>query len=120
MLDALRRGGVVGLVADRDLSGDGLAVELFRAPVTIPEGPATLAVLTGASVIVGRCLRVAPERFVVSGSQLAWEPSGDRRADIESLTRRIAAAMEADIAAAPEQWFGAFQPFWRDLPAGRA
>lgn len=112
MLDALRRGGVVGLVAERDLSGDGLPVDFFGATVTIPQGPATLAVLTGASVIVGRCLRVGAERFEVRAERLAWQPSGDRRTDIESLTRRIAAHMEADIATAPEQWFGAFQRFW--------
>ncbi len=117
MLDALRRGGVIGLVADRDLSGDGLGVDFLGAPVTVPQGPATLAVLTGASVIVGRCLRVAPERFEVRGQQVAWQPSGDRRADIEALTRRIASRMEADIAGAPEQWFGAFQHFW---PEGAA
>ena len=112
MLDALRRGGVVGLVAERDLSGDGLPVDFFGATVTIPQGPATLAVLTGASVIVGRCLRIGAERFEVRAERLVWQPSGDRRADIEALTRRIAAHMEADIAAAPEQWFGAFQRFW--------
>jgi KDO2-lipid IV(A) lauroyltransferase len=117
MLAALRRGGVVGLVADRDLSGDGLRVEMFGTPVTVPEGPATLAVLTGASVIVGRSVRIAPERFEVTGRQVEWSPTGDRRADIEALTRRLAAAMEADIAAAPEQWFAAFQPFWRE-PSG--
>lgn len=120
MLDALRRGGVVGLVADRDLSGEGLLLEMFGAPVTVPEGPATLAVLTGASVIVGRCLRIAPERFEVTGSQVAWSPTGDRGADIEALTRRLAAAMEADIAVAPEQWFAAFQPFWREPGATTA
>ncbi len=117
MLDALRRGGVVGLVAERDLSGDGLPVDFFGATVTIPRGPATLAVLTGASVIVGRCLRVAAERFEVRAERLAWQPSGDRRADIETLTRRIAAHMEADIATAPDQWFGAFQRFWPEPEA---
>jgi phosphatidylinositol dimannoside acyltransferase len=112
MLDALRRGGVVGLIADRDLSGDGLPVELFGAPTTVPRGPATLAVLTGASVIVGRCIRVGRERFEVRAEQLPWQPSGDRRSDVDALTRRIAAHMEADIASAPTQWFGAFQRYW--------
>lgn len=114
MLDALRAGGVVGLVAERDLSGSGLRVEFFGEPVTLPEGPATLAVMTGASVIVGRCLRLGPDRFQVHAAQVAWSPSGDRRADIETLTRRIGERMEADIAIAPEQWFGAFQRFWQE------
>ena len=117
MLDALRAGGVVGLVAERDLSGSGLRVDFFDRPVTIPEGPATLAVMTNASVIVGRCLRIGPDRFEVSGGEVAWSPSGDRRADIKDLTRRIGQRMEADIASAPEQWFGAFQRFWPEEAA---
>lgn len=115
MIDALRRGGVVGLVAERDLSGDGLPVEFFGHRVTMPQGPATLAVLTGAAVIVGRSLRIGPERFEVRAHQLEWTPTGDRHADIEALTRRIAARMESDIATAPEQWFGAFQRFWPEV-----
>lgn len=117
MLAALRAGGIVGLVAERDLSGSGLRVDFFGHPVTIPEGPATLAVITNASVIVGRCLRLGPDRFEVTGEEVTWSPSGDRRADIENLTRRIGQRMEADIASAPEQWFGAFQRFWPEGPA---
>jgi len=41
--------------------------------------------------------------------------SGDRRADAAELTRAIAARFEVDIGAAPEQWWGAFQPYWPDL-----
>ncbi len=114
MLNALRAGGVVGLVADRDLSGNGLPVELFGATTTMPIGPAWLAVTTGAAVIVGRCIRTGRDRFTVTGDRLAWEPGGERRREIEALTRRIASHMEADIAAAPAQWFGAFQPFWSE------
>ena len=39
--------------------------------------------------------------------------SGDRRADTAVLVERIAARFERDIGEAPEQWWGAFQPFWR-------
>ncbi len=42
-------------------------------------------------------------------------PSGDRRADAVALATRIAARFERDIGDAPEQWWGAFQPFWPDL-----
>jgi len=112
MMAALRRGGVVGLIADRDLTGDGLPVTFFGGATSAPLGPATLAVLTGATLIVGRSLRRGPEHFVVSGEVLDWQPSGNRRADIESLTRRMVKHMERDIGDAPEQWFGAFQPFW--------
>lgn len=114
MMAALRRGGVVGLIADRDFSGDGLPVTFFGHPTSAPLGPATLAVLTNATLIVGRSLRLGPERFTVRGEEIEWRRSGNRRDDIAALTRRMVAHMERDIAEAPEQWFGAFQPFWKE------
>jgi lauroyl/myristoyl acyltransferase len=115
MIRTLRAGGVVGLVADRDLSGDGLPVTLFGHPTTMPLGPAWLAVTGGASLIVGRCIRTGPDRFHAAGERLDWTPSGDRRADAAELTRRMTERFERDIASTPEQWFGAFQPIWPDL-----
>ncbi|HEX2222436.1 MAG TPA: hypothetical protein VHK06_07905 [Candidatus Limnocylindria bacterium] len=115
LLAALRRGEVAALVADRDLTGDGIAVTLFGHPVTLPAGPASLALITGRPLIGARCLRVGPDRF----SGRAWlvdvPRTGERRRDIEALTRALARGFEEAIAEAPEQWWGAFQPFWPDL-----
>ena len=52
------------------------------------------------------------------GTVLEVPDSGDRRADVRVLVERLAAALEHDIAEAPEQWWGAFQPFWPDLRDG--
>ena len=114
----LREGGVVGIIGDRDLIGDGQRVEMFGHPTTIPTGAAFLAITHRATVIAGRCLRTGPDRFVGEGELIQLPDSGDRRADIATLTARIAARFERDIGDAPEQWWGAFQPFWPDLGAG--
>ena len=116
--ERLRSGGTVGIIGDRDLSGDGLPVTMFGHPTTVPLGPATLAVSHGAMLVVGRCLRVGADRFRVEGDVLAPPSSGDRRADAAALATRIAARFERDIGDAPEQWWGAFQPFWPDLRPG--
>ena len=34
---------------------------------------------------------------------------------IAATVAELARRLEHDIAAAPEQWWGAFQPFWPDL-----
>jgi KDO2-lipid IV(A) lauroyltransferase len=115
LVEALRRGEVVGIVGDRDLSGQGVEVDLFGHPTRVPSGPAALAVLTGAPIVAGRCLRIGPDRFVAGGVRITWSPSGKRDADIEALTRKLAARYEHDIGEAPEQWWGAFQPRWPDL-----
>lgn len=112
----LREGGVVGVLGDRLVrGGGGTEVTLFGHPARLPNGPATLAVTHGASVIVGRCLRIGPDRFEAHGEIVEVPDTGDRRADIETLTQRLAARFEHDIGAAPEQWWGAFQPLWDDI-----
>jgi phosphatidylinositol dimannoside acyltransferase len=111
----LRSGGIVGIIADRDLARDGQAVTMFGHPTTLSQGPAALAVAHRANLIVGRCLRTGPDRFIADGDVLEVPNSGDRRADARALVERIAATFERDIGEAPEQWWGAFQPFWPDL-----
>jgi KDO2-lipid IV(A) lauroyltransferase len=115
MLQVLKADGVAGLIADRDLSRDGIEVTFFGHPTTMPTGPATLAVLTGAPLITGRCLRVGPDRFQALGELVELERSGDRRADVEALTRAMAARFERYIGETPEQWWGSFQAYWPDL-----
>ena len=111
----LRAGGTLGIIGDRDLAGDGHPVTMFGHPTTVPLGPAALAVAHGAALVVGRCLRIGPDRFRAEGEVLEVPSSGDRRADAIALATRIAARFERDIGEAPEQWWGAFQPFWPDL-----
>ena len=113
----LREGGTIGIIGDRVLEGAGHPVTMFGHPTSIPNGPAVLAVTHRTALVVGRCLRVGPDRFVVDGEIVDVPDSGDRRADVAKLTERIAARFERDIGAAPEQWWGAFQPFWPDLAA---
>jgi lauroyl/myristoyl acyltransferase len=111
----LRDGGLVAIIGDRDLAGDGQPVTVFGHPTTMPIGPAALAWAHGASIIAGRCLRTGPDRFRVEGVPIEVAATGDRRADIAATVAELSRRLEHDIAAAPEQWWGAFQPFWPDL-----
>lgn len=119
MIEALRRGEVAALVADRDLDGDGIPAELFGHPVTLPAGPATLAVLTGRPLLIARSLREGPDRFAARCWVIDTAPRDgeERRARVARLTREMGARFEAAIAEAPEQWWAIFQPFWSDQRA---
>jgi KDO2-lipid IV(A) lauroyltransferase len=110
----LRERGLVAIIGDRDMTGSGQLVTIFGHSVSFPAGPATLAVTHGATIVAGRCLRTGPDRFRAEGEVLAV-PGTDRRAAIAALTERLARRFESDVAEAPEQWWGAFQPFWPDL-----
>jgi lauroyl/myristoyl acyltransferase len=115
LLARLRAGGVVGIIGDRDLTGDGQRVTMFGHPLTVPIGPASLAISQRAAHNVGGCQRTGPDRFRADGELVDVPASGDRHADVAALTAGIVARFERDIGESPEQWWGAFQPVWPDL-----
>ena len=51
VLRALRDNRIVCLLSDRDIEGDGVEVEFFGERTTLPGGPATLALRTGATLV---------------------------------------------------------------------
>lgn len=116
----LRDGGIAALAADRDLTGDGIPVEIFGHPTTLPSGPAALSLMTGRPLVLATCEREGPERFVGRGWLVEAALTGDRRVDTEALTRALATRFEEAIGRAPEQWFAIFQPYWSDQRAEAA
>ena len=105
MLSTLRAGGLVGLLCDRDISGDGIAATLLGRPSRMPAGPATLALRTGAQLHAGVVFSGPGNQHCahVSGP-LPVERQGKMRADVARLTQDIADEMTALIRRSPEQW----------------
>jgi lauroyl/myristoyl acyltransferase len=112
MMNELRKGGIVGVVADRNIVGKGHPTTLFGGPTSLPTGPATLALASGRPLLVAASWRVAPERFRARAWLIETERTGDRRADVAAMTEAMARRMEEAISVSPEQWFAAFQPIW--------
>jgi phosphatidylinositol dimannoside acyltransferase len=100
----------VALVADRDLSGGGVEVEMFGRTRRMPAGPALLALSAGAPLISGPTY-TTPDGWVEVLTPVSIEPTDRRKDDIIALTRALAAAFEHAIAAAPPDWH-LFQPGW--------
>lgn len=119
-IEHLRGGGVVAMVADRDIPRTGLAVPFFGERTTLPSGPAELARRTGAAIVPCFVLRRGVARYAIRFEPpLALPRTADRHADIEAGTLALARALEAGIASSPEQWFVTV-PIWQGLPgAGR-
>lgn len=116
LVAALRDGKVVALVADRDLGGRGVPVTMFGRQVTLPAGPAALALRTGAALLPAAVYQEGPGRWRArTRGTIEFEPTGDQRADTAELTRLLAAEFERLIAAAPEQWH-VLVPFWPPGP----
>ncbi len=117
--ELLAENWIVALLADRDLTGHGVEVEMFGAPRRVPAGPAVLALATGAPLIVGRVYTTPSGWQVHVGAPLAVARSGDMRADVRALSRLMAAELERAIAARPSDWH-LFQPGWSDAHAPAA
>jgi lauroyl/myristoyl acyltransferase len=111
-LAALRANRLVCLVADRDLSGDGVEVEFFGEHTTLPGGPALLAVRAGAPILpVAVYFGAHGEHRAVVHPPLDTARRGALRDDLSRITQELAAHFEELIAAAPEQWH-LMQPNW--------
>jgi lauroyl/myristoyl acyltransferase len=115
LLATLRDGRSVGLVADRDLTGGGAPTPFFGRPAPLPIGPALLALETGAPIYAAACTRVGNLRYRGRMIEVPMPTEGSRRERLRALMGGIATALEALIADAPEQWWGAFHPIWRDV-----
>jgi KDO2-lipid IV(A) lauroyltransferase len=105
LLQTLREGGVVGLLCDRDLQDNGVEVDFFGERVTIPAGPATLALRTGATLVCAACYSgPGRDHFAVITPPITVERSGRLREDVVRVTQSIALDLEGLIRRAPEQW----------------
>jgi KDO2-lipid IV(A) lauroyltransferase len=102
---------VIALVADRDLTGRGIEVEMFGAKRRLPAGPALLSVRTGAPIRVATCTTTDRGWKIVIGPRVRAERSGDTKKDVLALTRVLAAEFERTIASRPTDWH-IFQPAW--------
>jgi KDO2-lipid IV(A) lauroyltransferase len=112
IMATLRSGRLVGLLSDRDVAGNGIEVEFFGETTTMPAGPATLALRSGARLVTGAVYSGpgADHRAIVE-PPLDTTRQGSFRSDVARLTQQIATRFEGLIRAAPEQWH-VFQPLW--------
>ncbi len=119
LLNGLRTGAVVGLVADRDISGSGTMVEFFGEKTMLPTGPAVLAIRTGAPIAVAAYFQRPGGRFhgvVLEPIEVEAGKSDPER--VRAITQEIAHRMEDLIRREPGQWH-LFQPNWPSDPGYR-
>ncbi|HEX9822788.1 MAG TPA: phosphatidylinositol mannoside acyltransferase [Actinomycetota bacterium] len=103
---------LIALVADRDLKGRGVEVEMFGATRRMPAGPALLSLGTGAPLIPAAVYDTDDDGWVtVLEPPIEVERTARLRDDVTALTRKLAARFEHAIASAPTQWH-MWQPAW--------
>lgn len=110
LTERLRAGRCVCLLAERDLSAQGIPVQFFGETVTVPPGPALLAATTGAALVPMN------GSFTETGWRLEFQPEipvppGRLRDRVTSATQQLMTVFERGIAAHPEDWH-MLQPLW--------
>jgi lauroyl/myristoyl acyltransferase len=110
-LKAIKAGHVLCLLCDRDLEGTGVEVEFFGERTTLPAGPATLGLRTGAPLLPTACYFTPRGIRCVIKPPIPCERRDRLRADVQRITQDIAHELEALIRVAPEQWH-LQQPNW--------
>lgn len=107
---------VVALLADRDLTGRGVEVEMFGAPRRVPAGPALLSLTTGTPLIVASVYTTARGWRIEVGPPLSPPRTGDLHTDVQELSQRMATAFERAIVKQPADWH-LFEAGWPEVDA---
>ncbi|MFG2297612.1 phosphatidylinositol mannoside acyltransferase [Streptomyces sp. NPDC048603] len=119
----LRAGGLVCLVADRDLSASGVEVDFFGSRARMPAGPALLAQQTGAVLLPATLwYGDTPRMYGRIHPPVQVPGTGTREEKTAAMTQAVADAFASGIAEHPEDWH-MLQRLWLDdlkSAAGRA
>ena len=101
----LRANGVLGILPDQHARKGSILLDFLGRPAWVVRSPALLALRTGAAVLPGFCLRGPDDSLrAIVLPEIDTQDLGDRDEATVELTRRINAALEAQIRAHPEQW----------------
>jgi KDO2-lipid IV(A) lauroyltransferase len=113
---ALRRNEILGVIGDRDFSPANRTVEFFGRPARLPEGPAKLALATGAPLLPTFMVRLPDDTFAYIVDEPIWADKS--RQSVDDIMRQVAVALERVIRQHSEQWF-LFHDLW-DIESDRA
>jgi lauroyl/myristoyl acyltransferase len=116
-IQTLREGGVLALVADRDIEGPKASLPFFGEEALIPTGPIELALRSGATVIPSFCVRTEQDGIdAYLEEPLELERTDDMERDIRTNTLRFLARLERRLREHPDQWV-VLESIWDEGPA---
>ncbi|MEO7966518.1 MAG: lysophospholipid acyltransferase family protein, partial [Gemmatimonadaceae bacterium] len=118
-LRVLKDKEILLLVADRVIGegSDGVEVRFANGIRSIPTGPASFALASGAPIIIGHIARnpIGGARYLIRlEPPILPESTGDSAHDRMRLTAQIAERLSNIVREHPDQWF-VFQPEWKRI-----
>lgn len=104
VIKAIKNNHVVCLLCDRDIEGNGVSVDFFGEETTIPGGPATLSIRTGAKIIPVAVYQKANSHHAIVKPPIDSARKGSLREDVARISQEIVRSFEELIRLEPEQW----------------
>jgi KDO2-lipid IV(A) lauroyltransferase len=112
VLRALRRNDVVAMLIDVPQDGPGVEAHFFDGPIAVADGPARIALRTGASVVAVMLPRIGRSECVAGQIQpVPFKRTGDQERDVSELTQATMRALEGMVRQHPDQWY-IFRNLW--------
>lgn len=108
--ERLQANTIVCLLADRDLSRNGVEVDFFGERTRMPGGPALLSATTGAPILVVNPW-FTPDGWAHNVQAPIPIPDGHLRDQVPAMTQAMATAFEPVIREHPQDWH-MLQPLW--------
>ncbi len=116
ILQALKRNEMTAFLLDFGITHHyditTVPVDFFGVRTDFPAGPAQMALLTGAAILVGHAYVADDEHiYIHTTTPIFVQAKGDRREIMQATMQEIARRMEVFIREHPEQWY-VFRPMW--------
>jgi KDO2-lipid IV(A) lauroyltransferase len=101
----LKHGGLIAILVDRDIQGNGVPVQFFGAEMRIPLGAIDLALRSGADIVPAWVWRKPGYRYhAVLGPPLPLVRTGDADADVQANAQALMELCERVLRSDPGQW----------------
>lgn len=114
VLAGLKRNALIAIICDQNASD--VFVPFFGRLTGTADGPAKLALRTGAPLLFFYCVRDGSGAYRVgTEGHLFAERTGDEQADVERVMTEVNARLERMIRRWPEQWLW-FHDRWKSSP----
>jgi KDO2-lipid IV(A) lauroyltransferase len=113
-VQSLRDNKVVCFVGERNIGEGGIEVEFMGRPCLFPQGPARIAIASGAPLLPGFVIRRPNDSFAIVMEPPIEKPDvRDRREAARIMTQKFADVVALYIRRFPAQW-GVFFKVWSD------
>ncbi len=115
-LNALKGGGLVGLLGDQDAGRKGQFVEFMGRPASVSRGPATLAVKAGCPILMAFLYRQPDNSHLLKIEPIIEiDPAWDEETAIRRLTEIHTAKLEEAVRRAPAMYYWVHRR-WKSSP----